>query len=94
MVIRSARQKQHHISRLSILGDHLHFTVGIPFQQSPQDVALCYMNNLAYAHDMQAVFCASYYVGTIGEYDTGAIWTSLASSRGPTDTGSVETRRR
>ena len=93
MVLRAAQHKQHRLSRLSMLADHLHFVAGIPFRQSPQDVALAYMNNLAYAHDMQSVFCASYYVGTVGEYDTGAIWTSLASSRGPTDTGSAETGR-
>jgi hypothetical protein len=73
------------------LSDHVHLVAGIPFEQSPEDVALGYMNNLAFAHEMQAVFCPSYYVGTVGEYDTGAIWTSLASSRGSTDAGSVET---
>ena len=43
---------------------------------------------------MRSVFCPSYYSGTVGEYDTGSIWTSIASSRGPTDTASVETGRR
>jgi len=94
MVLRAAREKKHRLSRLSLLADHLHLVAGIPFNQSPQDVALAYMNNLAFAHGMQAVFCPSYYSGTAGEYDTGAIWTSLASSRGPTDTGSAETGRR
>ncbi len=91
MAFRAARQKQHRLSRLSVLSDHLHLVAGIPFDQSPEQVALSYMNNLAFAHDMQAVFCPSYYVGTVGEYDTGAIWTSLASNRGPTDAGSAET---
>jgi REP element-mobilizing transposase RayT len=93
MTLRAARQKDHRVSRLSLLSDHVHLVAGIPFQLSPQDVALSYMNNLAFAHDMQAIFCPSYYVGTVGEYDTGAIWTSLATNRGPTDTGSVETSR-
>jgi REP element-mobilizing transposase RayT len=91
MALRAARQKRHRVSRLSLLADHLHLVAGIPFDLSPEDVALSYMNNVAFAHDMQPVFCPSYYVGTIGEYDTGAIWTSLASNRGSTDTGSVET---
>jgi len=93
MVLRAAREKKHQLSRLSLLADHLHLVAGIPFNQSPQDVALAYMNNLAFAHGMRAVFCPSYYSGTVGEYDTGAIWTSIASSRGPTDAGSVETGR-
>ncbi len=91
IALRAARQKDHRVSRLSLLSDHVHLVSGIPFHLSPQDVALSYMNNIAFAHDMQAVFCSSYYVGTVGEYDTGAIWTSLASSRGSTDAGSVET---
>jgi REP element-mobilizing transposase RayT len=93
MALRAARQKQHRLSRLSLLSDHLHLVAGVPFEQSPQDVALGYMNNLAFAQHMQAVFCPSYYVGTVGEYDTGAIWTSLVSGRAPTDAGSVETGR-
>jgi hypothetical protein len=31
------------------------------------------MNNLAFAHGMQPVFCQSYYVGTFGEYDIRTI---------------------
>ena len=91
MVLRVARKKLHRLSRLSLLADHLHLVAGIPHQQSPQDVALGYMNNLAFAHRMPALFSASYYAGSVGNYDTGAVWTSLASSRGPTDSGSVET---
>jgi len=37
-------------------------------------VALSYLNNLVFAHGMKALFCFSYYVGTFGEYDMGAIW--------------------
>ncbi len=82
MVLRVAKSKRHRLSRVSVLADHLHLIAGIPPDQSPQDVALGYMNNLAYAHGMRAVFCPSFYVGTVGEYDTGAIWTSLESQRG------------
>src|SRR5438874_12625019 len=76
MAPHAARQKQHRVSRLSVLSDHLHLVEGVPFDQSPEEVALGYMNKLAFAHHMQAVFCPSYYVRTVGEYDTGAIWTS------------------
>ena len=91
MVLRVARHKQHRLSRLSLLADHLHLVAGILPNQSPQDVALGYMNNLAFAHEMRAIFSPSYYIGTVGDYDTGVIWNSVAASRGPTDTGSVET---
>jgi REP element-mobilizing transposase RayT len=73
MFFKAPCQKRHSISRLALLPDHLHAALGCGFEESPEDVALGYMNNLAFAHGMQPVFCASYYVGTFGEYDIGAI---------------------
>lgn len=55
------------------LPDHLHLTMGCPIGRSPEQVALAYMNNCAYACGMKAVFQFSYFVGTIGEYDRGAV---------------------
>lgn len=48
-------------------------TLGILPDQAPIDVALSYMNNLAYAQGMQRVFMPSCYLGTFGEDDLGAI---------------------
>jgi REP element-mobilizing transposase RayT len=73
MFFKVARQKGHRISRLALLPDHLHATLGCGFEQSPEEVALGYMNNLAFAHGMKPLFCESYYVGTFGQYDMGAI---------------------
>jgi REP element-mobilizing transposase RayT len=73
-----ARNKQHRLSRLSLLADHLHLVAGIPPKQSPQEVSLGYMNNIAFAHEMKAVFSPSYYVGTVGDYDVEAIRNSVA----------------
>jgi REP element-mobilizing transposase RayT len=74
MFFSAARQKRHRLSRLALLPDHLHATLGCGYEESPEEVALGYMNNVAYAHGMKPVFCASYYVGTFGEYDLGAVW--------------------
>jgi REP element-mobilizing transposase RayT len=73
MFLKAALQKKHRVSRLALLPDHLHATLACGYKESPEEVALGYMNNLAFAHRMQPVFCASYYVGTFGEYDLGAI---------------------
>ena len=73
MFFRAARQKNHRVSRLALLPDHLHATLGCNYDESPDEIVLGYMNNLAFAHGMQPIFCASYYVGTFGEYDMGAI---------------------
>lgn len=73
MLRRAARKHSHSISRLGILPDHLHMTLGTHPSESPQLVALSYLNNLAYAHDMQPEFMHSGYIATVGEYDLGAV---------------------
>ena len=73
MVLGVAKKYGHRISRLAMLSDHLHLVAGVPPSSSPQDVALHYLNNLAYAHGMTALYLQSYYVGTVGEFDSGAI---------------------
>jgi hypothetical protein len=67
-----ARKHQYLMSRLSVLPDHVHLTLGLPIDESPQGVACRFMNNLAYVHGMDRIFPFSYYVGTFGEYDRGA----------------------
>jgi hypothetical protein len=57
----------------TLLPDHPHATLACGFEQSPEEVALGYMNNLAFAHGMKPLFCGSFYVGTFGQYDMGAI---------------------
>ena len=68
-----ATKHEYRLSRTGLLADHLHLTIGCPIDRSPQEVALGYLNNCAYACGMKPVFRFSYYVGTIGEYDRGAV---------------------
>ena len=73
MIVRCARTKEHRLSRLSLLADHIHLTLSVPYETAPGDVALGYMNNIAFAHGMTALFSSSYYVGTFGEYDMSVV---------------------
>lgn len=73
MIRRAAFAKGHLLSRLGLLPDHLHLVLGFSPEESPQEVALSYMNNIAYVYDMTSVLKPSYFVGTIGEYDLGAL---------------------
>jgi len=73
MTIQSSKKHRRPLSHASVLPDHVHLVVGCDVKESPAEVALSYMNNIAYALGMQAVFRYSYYVGTIGEYDRGAV---------------------
>jgi REP element-mobilizing transposase RayT len=73
MVERAARKHQHRLSRAALLPDHVHLTLGCEIDQSPEEVAIGYLNNCAYVYGMKPVYRFSYYVGTFGEYDRGAV---------------------
>ena len=73
MIKSVAQKKQQSLSRVGILPDHCHLTLRAPLDVSPAEVALSYLNNLAYALGMRPEFRFSYYVGTFGEYTTKAI---------------------
>jgi len=71
MIARASQAKGHRLSRAAILPNHLHLLLGCQLDESPEQVALGYLNNLSYACGMKPVFRYSYYVGTFGEYDLG-----------------------
>ncbi len=73
MIRRAAESKGHLLSRLGLLPDHLHLVLGFSPDESPEEIALSYMNNIASVYDMEPILKPSYYIGTIGEYDLGAI---------------------
>ena len=55
----------------------VHLVLGCQPTESPLEVALGYLNNLAYVQEMRRVYQYGFYVGTVGEYDLGAIRRSL-----------------
>ncbi|MHC4399899.1 MAG: transposase [Planctomycetota bacterium] len=73
MIEAAASKHGYRLSRLGMFADHIHMTMGCPLDRSPEEVALGYLNNCAYACVMKPVFQFGYYVGTIGEYDRGAV---------------------
>ncbi len=70
---RIAAKHGYEISRLAVMPDHLHVAMRGEISQSPQDIALCFQNNLAYVLGQMPLWEESHYVGTFGEYDMGAI---------------------
>ncbi len=73
MILRIGQKKRRRISRAGILPDHIHVATGCGFEDSPQDVALCFLNNLAFVHEMKPVFQFGGFVGTFGEYDNRVV---------------------
>ena len=80
MVVGVCRKKEWLLSRLAIVGNHLHVLIGCGITDSPRDVALSLMNNLAFTHGMKPVYEGSFYVGTFGPYDHDAIRRKLAGA--------------
>lgn len=81
MAIAVCRKKGWLLSRLGIVGNHIHVLLGCGVDENPCGVVLSLMNNLAYAHGMKRVFENSFYVGTFGPYDHQAIRRVVASQK-------------
>ena len=73
MILKIGEAREHRLSRAGILSDHLHLVLGCRLDVAPRDVAMCYMNNLAYLYGMTPLYRYSAYLGTIGEYDLGVL---------------------
>ena len=73
MILDVSAAKGHLLSRAAIVPDHIHLTLGCGLNESPEEVVLSYMNNLAHVCGLKEVFNYSYYVGTFSEYDIGVI---------------------
>ena len=73
MIERVGAKYGHRLSRVGLLADHIHMTLGSSIDQSPEEIALSFLNNCAFAIGMKPVFQFGYYAGTIGEYDRGAL---------------------
>lgn len=71
--LRIAAKKQHAISRLSVMPDHLHAALRPQIEESPLEVASAYLNNLAYMLNRGRLWQDGYYAGTFGEYSTHVI---------------------
>lgn len=74
MILRASEKKGHLLSHAALVPDHVHLALGCSLAESPADVALSYMNNLAYACGRAPVFAFGFYAGTFGEYDLGVTW--------------------
>jgi REP element-mobilizing transposase RayT len=68
-----AAKKGYLLAARSVMPDHLHLAIRVPPDQSPESVALAYLNNLAFLLGQRRWWMPSYYVGTFGEYDMHAV---------------------
>jgi len=73
MIRRSCLTKGYLLSEAAILPDHVHILAGCPFEESPLEVTLGFLNNLSFAHGMRQVYQFGGFMGTVGEYSYGAL---------------------
>jgi REP element-mobilizing transposase RayT len=85
--LKIATAKNYAISRLSVMPDHVHIALRGHCEQSPEQIALAFQNNLAFALGQTAIWDESYYVGTFSEYDMWAIRRQRQSPDPPTPSG-------
>jgi REP element-mobilizing transposase RayT len=76
-IVASCRKHGWLLSRIGLLSNHIHILVGPGIEESPMDVALVLMNNMVFTQGMKPMFRSSFYAGTFGEYNLGAIWHGL-----------------
>jgi len=56
MLVKVARNKEHVLSRVGLQLDHVHWSVGCGIDEAPLTIGLSYLNNIAFAHNMQPLF--------------------------------------
>ncbi len=71
--LRIAERKGHRIASISVMPDHLHMALRGDLERSPVDIALDFLNNLAFAIGQVRVWQDGFYAGTFSEYDMNAI---------------------
>lgn len=74
MIIETCQKHNWLLSRIGLLSNHMHILLSAGVDDSPQDIALSLLNDLARTQGMRPVFKFGYYVGTYGEYDRGVVW--------------------
>jgi REP element-mobilizing transposase RayT len=70
---RVCEKKGYGLAAMSLMPDHLHLALRGNIEHSPQDIALAFQNNTAYALGQRAIWCENFYAGTFSEYDMQAI---------------------
>jgi len=66
-------KKGYRVSTRAVMPDHVHLALGGNISESPEEIALGFMNNTAFAFGQQAIWRPGYYAGSFGEYDMDAV---------------------
>lgn len=70
---KNAQKKGYLLGSISVMPDHIHMALRGNVEEAPEAIVLGFMNNIAFEFGQQPVLRPSYYAGTFGEYDMGAV---------------------
>ena len=68
-----AKKHDYRISTISVMPDHLHMALGGNPAQPPEEIALHFQNNTAWAMGQRRFWEYNYYAGSVGEYTMAAV---------------------
>ncbi len=72
-VLRICAKKGYGLSTAAVLPDHVHLAFRGAIEQAPEEIALAFLNNLAYLLGQRPLWQVGYYAGTFGEYSMAAV---------------------
>jgi REP element-mobilizing transposase RayT len=72
-ILRICEKKGYGLSTAAVLPDHVHLALRGSIGQSPETIALSFLNNLAFVLGQRLLWEAGYYAGTFGEYGMAAV---------------------
>jgi REP element-mobilizing transposase RayT len=73
----ACREERWRLSRIGLVCNHIHILLGAGIADAPERVALELLRRVKEAQSMKGMWKSSYYVGSFGAYDRGAIWNAL-----------------
>ena len=68
-----ALDRRYRLSAVSVMPDHLHIGVRGVVEESPEAIALAFMNETCRSMKINPIWRPSYYVGTVGAYNMNAV---------------------
>lgn len=66
-------EQGYRIKAFSVMPDHVHIAVGGRIEESPEDIALVFLNRLSFLLGWNRIWKDEYYVGTFSEYAVDVI---------------------
>jgi REP element-mobilizing transposase RayT len=86
-VLKVADAKGDRLKSVAVMPDHVHAALGGAPEQTPEEIALCFMNNLSFVLGRNRVWEDGYYVGTFSEYGADVVRALADESFAPATQG-------